>query len=113
MTIPLPAALVVAHPGHELRLFRWLELDHPTVFVLTDGSGRSGHSRVSSTLNVLEATGCSAGSIMGRFNDREIYRAILENDVSLIAAATTELVEALIAGEFCTVVADALEFYNP
>jgi hypothetical protein len=31
------AALVVAHPGHELRVFHWLRLARPCVFVLTDG----------------------------------------------------------------------------
>lgn len=31
------AALVVAHPGHELRVYGWLEQARPRVFVLTDG----------------------------------------------------------------------------
>jgi hypothetical protein len=33
------AALVIAHPGHELRALHWLRLSRPCVFVLTDGSG--------------------------------------------------------------------------
>ena len=33
------AVLVVAHPGHELRVHGWLELARPTVCILTDGSG--------------------------------------------------------------------------
>src|SRR5438067_2403514 len=113
MIVASPAALVVAHPGHELRLFRWLELERPTVFVLTDGSGRSGRSRVESTRAVLAATGCEAGSILGRFTDREIYRAILERDVAGVAAATIELANALVSGGFRTAVADAMELYNP
>jgi hypothetical protein len=108
-----PAALVVAHPGHELRLFRWLELDKPAVFVLTDGSGRSGQSRVASSLAVLDATGSSAGSIVGRFTDREIYQAIIEGDIGRVLRTTLDLARSLANGEFRSVVADALEFYNP
>jgi len=109
--LPSPAALVVAHPGHELRLFHWLELDRPAVFVLTDGSGRSGRPRVESTRAVLAATGCAEGSVMGRFTDAEIYRAIMERDVRAIAEVTRELREAL--GGFRSVVFDAMELYNP
>ena len=106
-----PSALVVAHPGHELRLFHWLELDHPTVFVLTDGSGRSGKPRIDSTRAVLAATGCAEGSVMGRFTDADVYRVIMERDVRGIAEVTRELRDAL-AG-FRTVVFDAMELYNP
>ena len=111
MLLPQPAALVVAHPGHELRLFHWLEQERPAVFVLTDGSGRSGRSRLESTREVLAATGCAEGSVMGRFTDREIYRAILERDVREVAAVTRELSGAL--AQFRTVVCDAMELYNP
>src|SRR5207253_5484219 len=31
------AALVIAHPGHELRVYHWLRLARPSVFILTDG----------------------------------------------------------------------------
>lgn len=102
---------MVAHPGHELRLFHWLELDRPAVFVLTDGSGRSGRSRIESTRAVLAATGCTVGSVMGRFTDAEIYRAIMERDVRGIADVTRELRSALEG--FRSVVSDAMELYNP
>jgi hypothetical protein len=111
MLLPSPAALVVAHPGHELRLFHWLETDNPTVFVLTDGSGRSGRSRLESTRAVLAATGSAEGSVMGRFTDAEVYRAILGGDVRQLAGVTRELKRAL--SGFRTVVSDAMELYNP
>ena len=111
MLLEPPAALVVAHPGHELRLFHWLELERPTVFVLTDGSGRSGRSRLESTRAVLAATGCAEGSVMGRFTDREIYRAIMQRDVDEVAEVTRGLTSAL--AKFRTVVCDAMELYNP
>src|SRR5258708_11323003 len=110
--IPSPAALVVAHPGHELRLYRWLEMARPLVFVITDGSG-SGRSRISSTIEILETSGCTAGSIMGVFNDREIYRLMLNGDVDPVVAMTLELADSLIEHDIRSVVADTFEVYNP
>jgi len=107
-----PAVLVVAHPGHELRLHHWLETVRPRVFVITDGSG-SGRSRIASTLDTLAATGCEAGSIMGAFTDREIYRIILNGDVDPMVSMTVDLADALIEHGVRSVVADAFEFYNP
>src|SRR6267142_6198654 len=46
------AALVVAHPSHELRVHGWLQMCHPWVLVLTDGSGRTGEPRLLSTRKV-------------------------------------------------------------
>jgi len=109
---PLPAALVVAHPGHELRLHRWLEVARPLVFVLTDGSG-SGRSRIGSTLDILASTGCTAGSIMGALTDREIYRMMLDGDIDPVAEMTIEVAQSVIARGIRSVVADAFELYNP
>jgi hypothetical protein len=109
---PSPAALVIAHPGHELRLHHWLEKARPRVFVITDGSG-SGRSRVRSTMEVLDATGCAAGSIVGALTDREVYRMLLEGEVAPVVAMTNELAERLIEHDIRAVVADACEWYNP
>src|SRR5690348_480507 len=66
------AALVVAHPGHELRVHGWMELAHPIVSVLTDGSGHTGQSRLSSTTSLLAQSGARPGSMYGRFRDVEV-----------------------------------------
>jgi hypothetical protein len=109
---PSPAALVIAHPGHELRLHHWLETARPRVFVLTDGSG-SGRSRIGSTLEVLEATGCSAGSIMGALTDHQVYRMLLEGEVGPVLAMTRDLADRFVEHGTRAVVADACEWYNP
>jgi hypothetical protein len=44
---------MIAHPGHELRVHHWIERTRPLVFVLTDGSGHTGVSRLASTTAVL------------------------------------------------------------
>ena len=107
------AALVVAHPGHELRVHGWMELAHPLVCVLTDGSGHTGQSRLDSTTRLLTQASARPGSIYGRFKDVEIYAAILDNDASLFIELAEELGEALVRDAVEYVVGDAIEGYNP
>lgn len=113
MSITPRTALFVAHPGHELRLYHWLELVRPDVFVLTDGSGSAGRSRVPSTLQVLAGTGARAGSVMAPFTDHDIYDAILSGNVDPVAQVTLALADAFVARDVEVVVADAWEDYNP
>jgi hypothetical protein len=111
-TIQHPTALFVGHPGHELRLFRWLEVTRPLVFVLTDGSG-SGRSRILSSYELHRRTGSTSGAVMGSFTDVDVYRAILSCDATSIASATVQLAGELIAHGVESLVSDAFEFYNP
>ena len=108
-----PAALVIAHPGHELRVHGWLEWARPTVFVLTDGSGHGTDGRMASTTRVLREAGASNGSVSARFSDRELYRTILEGRAAVLTALATELAAAFVAARIAYVVADAAEGYNP
>jgi len=107
------ALLVVAHPGHELRLFGWLCSAHPDVLVLTDGSGHSGRSRIAATRDVLRVTGARAGPVFGELTDRELYRALLRGDTAPFTQLTTVLARVLRQGGYRAVVADPLEGYNP
>jgi hypothetical protein len=107
------AALVIAHPGHELRVHRWLEVARPLVFVLTDGSGRSGLSRLVSTTKILSQAGAQLGSIFGRFTDAETYAAILQADFSRFTDVATELAENFRQNGVEYVAGDASEGYNP
>jgi hypothetical protein len=107
------AALVIAHPGHELRVHRWLELARPLVLVLTDGSGHTDRSRLASTTAVVERTGAAPGPLYGRLSDRGLYRAILAGDLDLFASLADELARALDAAGVDYVVGDAVEGFNP
>ena len=78
-------ALVIGHPGHELRVHHWLERTRPVTFVLTDGSGHSDHSRIDSTTQVLAHAGARRGAIYGALTDRALYQAILRGDHTIFA----------------------------
>src|SRR4051794_38761712 len=103
------AALVVGHPGHELRVFHWLELHRPLVFVLTDGSGGRGEARIESTTALLRSVGARAGSIYGRASDRRVYEAVLGGETGFFTGLAEELAEALAKEGIELVVGDAVE----
>ena len=107
------AALVIAHPGHELRVYNWLSLAHPSVFVLTDGSSHSRKSRLHRTTSILNSLGAQPASIYGPMTDVEIYSAILDRNFDLFIETARELAEALVRNRIEYVVGDAIEGYNP
>src|SRR6186997_2119133 len=93
--VPRPA-LVVGHPGHELRVYGWLMGARPEVHVLTDGSGSDRASRIASTTALLDDVDAVRGSIYARMSDREIYRAILGGDHPRFIDLAEELAAALV-----------------
>jgi hypothetical protein len=106
------AALVVAHPSHELRVHGWLEQTRPYVCVLTDGGGRSGDVRLPRTSDVLTNAGARQGAIYGRLSDLEVYSAILNQDADLFAGLVEELARAFAEEKIEFVVGDAAEGYS-
>jgi AcrR family transcriptional regulator len=108
-----PAALVIGHPGHELRVFGWLGMARPSVSILTNGSGRSGESRLGSTSKVLESAGASRGSIYGRLSDKEAYQALLSRDFEVFTSMAAEMAHSFAQPGVRYVVGDAIEGYNP
>jgi hypothetical protein len=107
------AALVLAHPGHELAILGWVRVAQPTLFVLTDGSGREGRSRINSTTQILSAVGGQPGTIYGRLSERQVYEALLAGATAWFVALAEELSAALAVGEFDLVVGDAAEGFQP
>lgn len=107
------ALLVIAHPGHELRLYEWLRRTRPLVLVLTDGSGRGAISRIDKTTAILAATGASAGAYYGRLSDRELYHRIIESDVAMLRDFVDAIVDAACTENVACIAGDALEGFNP
>lgn len=110
MTRPV---LVIAHPGHELRVFAWMEHARPLVCVLTDGSGSEGAARISATTTILAQTSSRAGKVYGRLSDRAIYAAMLQQDTGTFLQLADELAGELLAERADCVVSDAIEGFNP
>jgi hypothetical protein len=105
--------LIIAHPGHELRVHGWLERERPVVFVLTDGSGHEGVPRVSSTRSVITRAGAIPGPVLGRFSDREVYEVILDGRIDPLAEVVDTIAGVLAELEIECVAGDAIEGFNP
>lgn len=111
--LPNTTALVVAHPGHELRVYHWIEKHHPLYCCLTDGSGGGATSRLSSTTRLLHTVGASVGPIYGRYPDTLVYRLLLEGRVDVFVTLAEELAAALATANVDCVAGDAVEGFNP
>ncbi|MES2833485.1 MAG: hypothetical protein V4707_02120 [Pseudomonadota bacterium] len=108
----MTTVLVVAHPGHELRLSAWVRRTRPTVFVTARGS-RSGRSeaRIAASHAVVETLGGAAGEPFGAACDIDLYAAIMARDPTLFLALADTLRDAF--ASVATVVADGWQNYNP
>src|SRR4051795_6818486 len=107
------AILVIAHPGHELRVHGWLESTRPAVWILTDGSGHTGRSRIDSTTRVLEATGAAPGSVYGFMTDAVLYDAVLGGNPRPFIDVVDKLAAAILHVHVDCIAGDAEEGYNP
>jgi hypothetical protein len=112
-TEPARTLLVIAHPGHELRVHNWLETIRPEVWVLTDGSGRTGHSRIGSTDRVLNAAGAKPGPVYGVLTDVDLYDNVLNFEHRAFTDVVERLANELIQNGIEVIAGDSEERYNP
>jgi len=105
--------LVVAHPGHELRLYGWMTQNRPDVIVLTDGGGSVGQPRVASSRQLINAVGATACSLFGANSDQQFYAALLNADYGFFSSLETAIADTLRGETYDVVVADPFEGYNP
>lgn len=103
----------MAHPGHELRVFHWMEQERPLYFCLTEGSGGAAESRMASTTALLERVGARPGSLYGRYPDKAIYRLLLDGRTDVFVQLARELADGLLAAGIDRVAGDAVEGFNP
>lgn len=106
------AALVVAHPGHELRVLGWLNRVRPHVYVLTDGSGSQGSGRLDYTCDLLAQSGATQGSLFGLATDRQLYQHAFNGNWDWFTRIVDQLAESWTALCVKYVVCDAPEGYS-
>ncbi|CAN7562975.1 hypothetical protein LJR225_004145 [Phenylobacterium sp. LjRoot225] len=105
--------LAVAHPGHELRLTRWIEQRRPTVFILTSGS-RHGvdRARVDASRRLLETLGARPGQLFGQCLDRDVYAWIMAGETRRFSNLARQLADHIVDQRLDAVVTDAWQLYN-
>ncbi|MFD2052657.1 hypothetical protein ACFSQT_05905 [Mesorhizobium calcicola] len=109
----LQHVLILAHPGHELRIHHWLELNRPRIYLLTDGSGGRHSARTQYSRDVVEAAGATAGAVFGDVPDTTWYEALLARDSSVFADVLARISVDLSGMQDVQIVSDAVDGYNP
>jgi hypothetical protein len=112
MTYGFPV-LIVAHPGHELRLLNWMERERPLVFILSDGSGGAQSSRLDYSVSAIQAAGATLIEGSGQRSDREWYAAILAGDIPAFTKTVDVIAAAALSAPARLVISDAADGYNP
>jgi hypothetical protein len=105
--------LVVAHPGHELRVLDFVGRTRPVVAVLTDGSASIGRSRLPQTTALLDEVGATRSTVYGRFTDRDAYARLMNGDSAAFVEAARDLSATIEAHHITAIATDAAEGYNP
>jgi hypothetical protein len=106
-------ALIIGHPGHELRAYAYIKKYKPDVFILTDGSGSSNFSRIHQSIKLLDSLGAKFQNSIKVFTDKELYNIVLEQNLSEISTYMESLKDIVIKNEYDVIVGDALEGFNP
>ena len=104
-----PAVFLLAHPGHELFLYGWMQQLRPLVCVLTDGSGRSRKPRIEVTRAIVGQAGGTPGSVFGAIEDRVLYDLVLEGQTDFFSRLVERIADMVVRQGVHCVVADALE----
>lgn len=107
------SALIIGHPGHELRAFKFLKDSKPDVYILTDGSGNNNQSRLHQSIRLIESLGATYKNIITPFTDKELYNIILSGDLDKIRHIKNQLLFSIKENNYDEIVGDALEGFNP
>lgn len=106
--------LLIAHPGHELRVLQWVAQTRPQVVMLTHGDGSLGQPRLGDSRALLERLGVAVrDDWLQAVSDQLIYQALLGRTGSPLPGWLDALFDACWAAGITTVVADEAEGYNP
>ncbi len=103
------AALLVSHPGHEVRIFGFVERLRPLALIVTDGSGRAAAPRTATSAQALALLGAKRSPIFGRVRDRELYAAVRRGDAGLFTGLAEETARTLADHDVGLLVSDAPE----
>ncbi len=106
-------ALVVGHPVHVLQVYGWVKEARPAIYVLTDGSGRTGISKLAEIQRAFVRVGAAKGWVFGAFTDPEIYRVLLEGKHDALTAVAGRIASDFERRGIEAVAGDAAEGYNP
>ena len=121
MSAPIPAELsdptnpvvLVAHPGHEIRLYGWIARTKPAVNVLTKGSRHTRRmERLDACAAILDRLGARRGALFGEVFDTALYESILMQRTERFHAWTDALRDSLVDAGTTLVICDGWQSFS-
>jgi hypothetical protein len=106
-------ALIIGHPGHELRAFKFIKEFKPDVFIITNGSGSNNLSRINNSIKIIESLGAKYINLFDPFPDKIIYQLIREVNVTEIYKVKKILYDEIINKKYDMIIGDSIEGFNP
>lgn len=106
-------ALIIGHPGHELKAFKFIKDFKPDIFIITDGSGSNNISRIDNSIKIIESLGARYVKLFEPLSDNKIYTFIREGNISEINKIKEIISEKIISEKYDLIVGDELEGFNP
>lgn len=108
------SALVIAHPGHELRLSAWSRRERPDLIVVAKGArSRLDEGRMAASRALAAETGAQPREPFGAFHDVTLYQWIMAGQVEPFLTLAETLAKAFVARGVGLVVTDGWQNYNP
>lgn len=106
-------ALVMAHPGHELKLHGWLRTVRPSVHTLTTGSRHLHQTeRLRASDRLCESLSLAKGAFFGEVFDADFYNVILRKQTEIVHEWTDRLRDHFNRRSCSIVVCDAWQGFS-
>jgi hypothetical protein len=105
--------LIIGHPGHELRAFKFIKDYKPDAVIITDGSGSQHSSRIANSIKILDSLGSRCINLFNPFTDKEIYDFILNENIRAIGKIRDKILNEVLTQGYDLLIGDALEGFNP
>lgn len=107
--------LLIAQPGHELKILGWLKTYLPDVIILTQGEGSIRSARLDQSTLLIHELGLRIRTdCLSPLPDQEVYRSILNQEGGLLLKHWFKVLYDFIKAEHITaLVADSAEGCNP
>ena len=107
------SAVIIGHPGHELRAFKFIKDFKPDIFIITDGSGSYNNSRIHNSIKIIDSLGAKFIKLFEPIPDKKIYSFILEGNISEIQKVKKCISEKIINEKYDFIIGDSVEGFNP
>lgn len=106
-------ALIIAHPGHELLIYKWLKNNPCRVYIFSDGSGSANEARIHKSIELLNNIGSVKSDSIESIPDKALYQKVLNKESDFFINIAERIYSELILTNVDIIIGDRMEGFNP